>query len=703
MKLQNSSSYGKREYGGHNRAPFFYMKPVSFIKKIENLKLSPLENSIILIFIIFLRNLLESQFEFPGYIGFVKIPIDSFLAFFLHFPLFYISIFYTLNYILSWLRGEKVTNILVIGFSIILIPPLFDHFVMGRAYHLSYFFEFESYTKGLLGAVIPWIKGIKEVSWGQRIEVYLGDLLVFGYLLLNNRGLVRAVLGFLITHFVIAGFGGLGLLLIPFMQKNWLLFSHHQIFIQVFALYLTFIVLFKNRRVFFVPTVNIREIIFQSIFTVSGILYCIKLNLPFNLPPFLFSSIIALIFLNIAILWGTREKNFFLILLGFILAISVRYEVFIFSVFLALTIYTKKIVKNSFLKAIFSGFVALSSLYLGTSVFFFYNTISLTPFILMLLVFIIGVVIEFNKSLYITILCLLAVILMAIFIPQRRPISEHLNLLNAIDLFRKGDYQKVSTILKDAAKNNITNFLLGAALVNTGDGRKGLYYLDKISEINRDITIAKLAGLNQTGRLKEGLENLDQGIKNGLLLDELYLQKARQLILVNEPIRAMACIDSAYLLGADAKECYNLLGDVYNQRGEYPKAIRIYKKVQEISPNDYYPYAQEGMAHYLSGDYKRAVELYTKALKLNKDDPVVHNNFGVVLRTIGDFRKARAEFLKALEIAPGFYEAGYNLSLVSLKEEKEEEAIYWLKKTLDINPDFTPARKILQGLHRVSP
>ncbi len=672
------------------------------IQKIEDLRLENHERAIILIFIILLRNLLESQFEFPGYIGFVKIPIDSFFAFFLHFPLFYISLFYTLYLLLAWLRGaqKKALNVLVVGFGIILIPPLFDYLLLRRQYHISYFVDFESYIKGLMGVVVPWIKGVREVSWGQRIEVYLGDILVFFYLLVKRRGITRSLLGFLLTHLIIACFGAVGMVLVPFTKKGWLLFSHHQAYIQFFGIFLLGIYTLRHKEILLnlIKSSELITAIGLIVFTGAGFLYCLKLKLPLNLPPFLYSSFIALTLMEIAFTLYYHHKNFLLGPLGLCLAVSVRYEVFIFALFLFLLLHIRRIIKPVIFEGMVSGLAGVASLYTGTAVFFFYNTISLTPVLLVAVTFIVAFIISLNKKIFVWLPALSLLIIISLLAPGKRSITEHIKLLSAIHLFKEGDYKGIPGILRDAKRNDLINFLIGAALVNMGKGREGLVYLNHCNEVNRDIIFAKLAGANQTGQKEEGLAALNLGIRGGIMPDELYLEKARQYLLRNDPVGAEKFIDSAHTFGARIIDCYNLLGDIYSQKGEYQTAIRIYRKVQGITPEDYYAYAQEGMVQFSLKNYRVAMELLQMARLLKPKDPFIHNNLGVVLRTIGEFPRARQEFQFALELAPGFVDPLYNLGLTALYEDKKEEAIYWLERALSVNPDFIPAQKMLADL-----
>ena len=665
-----------------------------FIQSIENLSLTSRDRLVILLCIILLRNLLESQFEFPGFIGFVKIPVDSFLAFFVHFPLFYLALFSTLFLALSWLRGDRdrVANVLVIGFVVILIPPLFDHIFTGKPYHLAYFFESESYARGLIGVAMPWIRGIGNVSPGQRIEVYLTDVLVFVYLLACDKALWRALVGFVLTHVVIAGFGGIGILLKIFMDKNWLCFSHHQIFIQVFAGYLLLIEIMKRRG-----KLDNQPGLRPSFFALTGIIYCLKIKLPLGLHPFVFSSIVSVIIAGYAISLASTGKKLGPAFIGLALAASVRYETLIFAAIIILLQYINAISRNRVVYSGLSVLVALASLFMGTSLFFFYHAISLTPFLLIVLIVICSILLTLVSKWW-QVFAICAITLVVTFImPSKRALTEHASLLNSIEKFRNKDYKNAILSLENVAENDITNFFKGASLVNLGYADAGLSCLNKVTIDDRDLVYAKLGAYNQSNRALDGLKIIERGISAGLMVDELYLESARQAILLGNFSKAVESINNAYLFGVGEDEYCVLLADVRYYQRRYAEAIRLCKQAQKSNSDNYYAYAQEGMAQYAMLQYERAIGLFRKAIKLNSSDAIVHNNYGVVLRSTGSFEQARNEFMLALKLAPTFVDAYYNLGVLSSLENKKNEAFYWFDKTLAINPQFEPARHALEN------
>ena len=127
------------------------MKINSIIKKIEEEKYSFLIGFISLYAIILCRNIFESVFEGSQALGFSPIISHSFYMIFIHFPLFYISIFLWILLVFILLTKENIINVskfLLIGFAVIIIAPFIDFIVSkGSGYKLTYLSGFKQITE----------------------------------------------------------------------------------------------------------------------------------------------------------------------------------------------------------------------------------------------------------------------------------------------------------------------------------------------------------------------------------------------------------------------------------------------------------------------------------------------------------------------------------------------------------------------------
>jgi tetratricopeptide (TPR) repeat protein len=111
---------------------------------------------------------------------------------------------------------------------------------------------------------------------------------------------------------------------------------------------------------------------------------------------------------------------------------------------------------------------------------------------------------------------------------------------------------------------------------------------------------------------------------------------------------------------------YNNIGFVYDNQGDYPKALAFYQKALKIRekvlgiehPDTATTYNNIGGVYYIQGDYPKALEFYQKALKIQEkvlgiehpDTATTYNNIGFVYHTQGDYPKALEFYQKALKI-----------------------------------------------------
>ena len=121
------------------------------------------------------------------------------IQYFIHFPLFYLSLFLILVIFISLILKEdikRVTAVASVGIGLILFVPIID-WLIGRGYLITYplrlkpfFTNFLNPTKSLVNI---------GVSPGQRIIIVLISFLVAFYALLKSKKLVISFLFLIIT------------------------------------------------------------------------------------------------------------------------------------------------------------------------------------------------------------------------------------------------------------------------------------------------------------------------------------------------------------------------------------------------------------------------------------------------------------------------------------------------------------------------
>lgn len=181
----------------------------SAIRAIEESTLSGWTWALLLFGWILARNLLEGVLERPHQLGFDWRPDLSFAMVFLHFPLFYLTVFLGLALWLHLLTRRPlaaVARAVTLGYAVLLVAPIADALLSrGRGYDLKYLLGFGS----VLVRFWDPTAALGEVSPGQRLEILLAVGLCGAYAWVARRGRalgasLRAVLAALGAFLIMA-------------------------------------------------------------------------------------------------------------------------------------------------------------------------------------------------------------------------------------------------------------------------------------------------------------------------------------------------------------------------------------------------------------------------------------------------------------------------------------------------------------------
>lgn len=106
------------------------------------------------------------------------------------------------------------------------------------------------------------------------------------------------------------------------------------------------------------------------------------------------------------------------------------------------------------------------------------------------------------------------------------------------------------------------------------------------------------------------------------------------------------------------------LGAVQIEGGKLAAAEVALAKAIEISPNDSFAHTYLGIARSRQGRFAQALEALSKAVELNNTDAVAYNYMGICYGQQGDPQTAEGEFKKAIEINPDYAMAHFNLAVL---------------------------------------
>ncbi|MBS1771455.1 MAG: tetratricopeptide repeat protein [Bacteroidetes bacterium] len=139
----------------------------------------------------------------------------------------------------------------------------------------------------------------------------------------------------------------------------------------------------------------------------------------------------------------------------------------------------------------------------------------------------------------------------------------------------------------------------------------------------------------------------------------------------NETDEAYKYYDTAVRLEPNATNYYNR-GVIWNDKGEYDKAIADYNEAIKISVNYVDAYNNRGNSWSNKREYDKAIADYNEAIKINPNDADLYYNRGNSWDFMGEYDKAIADFNEAIRIKPN-YAAAYNNRGYSLENKGEYE------------------------------
>ncbi len=89
--------------------------------------------------------------------------------------------------------------------------------------------------------------------------------------------------------------------------------------------------------------------------------------------------------------------------------------------------------------------------------------------------------------------------------------------------------------------------------------------------------------------------------------------------------------------------------------------------------------------------YEKAKQLFKRITELSSNNYRAHYNLGIAFFNLGHMENAKESFETALSINPNYKYCLYNLGLIYEEMESYEEALVYYEKALDIDPTFSYA------------
>ncbi|MFQ5900804.1 MAG: tetratricopeptide repeat protein [Thermodesulfobacteriota bacterium] len=140
----------------------------------------------------------------------------------------------------------------------------------------------------------------------------------------------------------------------------------------------------------------------------------------------------------------------------------------------------------------------------------------------------------------------------------------------------------------------------------------------------------------------------------------------------------------AIALDRGCVDAYLHLGDLYASQGEYSRAIETWKKIPEVSPRfTYLAYPRLQEAYFNLNKFDAMEDLLRDILRRHYNDVHTHLALAIYLYKKNSVEETIRELRTALEINPNFSEARKELGKVLFEQHREKEAFEEYQRLLD--------------------
>ncbi len=141
-------------------------------------------------------------------------------------------------------------------------------------------------------------------------------------------------------------------------------------------------------------------------------------------------------------------------------------------------------------------------------------------------------------------------------------------------------------------------------------------------------------------------------------------------------------------------------GAAYQEKGQNLQAILAYQKSIMLDPSNIKAHYNLGILYKWKGDLSSSTREYNAVIKLDPSYAPAHYNLGILLKLQGRLDDAILRFKRAIQSNPRYSEAYLGIGLIYGENKKQpQNAVFYYKKYLELNPHGSTANKIRAWLH----
>ena len=237
--------------------------------------------------------------------------------------------------------------------------------------------------------------------------------------------------------------------------------------------------------------------------------------------------------------------------------------------------------------------------------------------------------------------------------------------------------------------------LLALSLAELGHYDEALPNLEKGFRQSGDPSVKRMCGL-QLMRAYTGLQRDSQAVEVGLELDRLYPKDAEVLYHTSRVYGNFAFLNMQKLRREAPNSVWRHLAaaEAYESQGSHNEAVGEYHEVLLLEPHRlgvHYRIGRTLLARSRQAnapaDIAEARKEFEQELELDPRNGNATYELAEIHRNAGELDQARQLFERALDDYPDFEEAHLGLATVFMAEQKSDQALLQLQKSIAVNAD----------------
>jgi tetratricopeptide (TPR) repeat protein len=159
--------------------------------------------------------------------------------------------------------------------------------------------------------------------------------------------------------------------------------------------------------------------------------------------------------------------------------------------------------------------------------------------------------------------------------------------------------------------------------------------------------------------------------------------------------KAVEEFDRAIGFGSNKSDTFYFAGLSRIKQGAKVEAIPFFQKASRIQPHKAHYHFELGNVYRDLKYFDEALHEFLFTLTIQPNHPQAQNNIGVIYWNLKAYDKAEVAFKKALGMQQNLPEIHYNLANLYLRNNQTANAIPHLEQVLNLQPENTSARKLL--------